>query len=287
KKPLRVLIVDDTPGKMMIASVFVESKVSKNITKAKDGVQAVEAYKKAFEEGNPFDVVVMDYNMGGTKDGVNYNGDNAIKEIRKFEKEKGIANDHAFRPIIVLHTGDSIDLFQGKDVLNECKVGELEGFFEADGTNKDKDGKIIENVGDKIVELLAEKQKLIEKKAELASKTPEVAASSSATESDIAPAASATTFSYSASQLEGSRAASSATSSAPAAADGEGQGTHAENLLRQRLVAPTREEREVGDAEKLERAGLTPKQRPVSEGGDGTWQGRVSLKSLVRSCCMS
>ena len=94
KKDLNVLIVDDSTFNIAMARIHVElfvknnqpqiGEMTVNFTEAYDGIQAVEAYKKANSEGGtPFDVILMDYNMP------NLDGIGATKKIFKLHQKLG------------------------------------------------------------------------------------------------------------------------------------------------------------------------------------------------------
>jgi len=65
---VRVLIMDDEPQIREIERIYLE-RWGYEVTEAQDGQEAIDAYKKAFDAGNPFDLVMLDLTvrqgMGG------------------------------------------------------------------------------------------------------------------------------------------------------------------------------------------------------------------------------
>lgn len=74
----RVLIVDDEQAMQLLASTIVE-KLGYDSTTSSSGEEAVEAYRKAFEENRPFSAVVMDLALPGGISGLE--ATIAIKQI--------------------------------------------------------------------------------------------------------------------------------------------------------------------------------------------------------------
>jgi CheY-like chemotaxis protein len=65
---VRVLIMDDEPQIREIERIYLE-RWGYEVTEAKDGQEAIDAYKEAFDAGSPFDLVMLDLTvhqgMGG------------------------------------------------------------------------------------------------------------------------------------------------------------------------------------------------------------------------------
>ena len=64
----KILVMDDEKMIRILAGEML-SQLGYNVEVSKDGVEAIELYKKAGESGNPFDAVLLDltikYGMGG------------------------------------------------------------------------------------------------------------------------------------------------------------------------------------------------------------------------------
>ncbi|ACS80850.1 response regulator [Maridesulfovibrio salexigens] len=80
---MRALIAEDEfVGRKLLSTFLAPLFV---IDVAVNGREAVEAYKLAYEEGDPYSLILMDIMMP-EQDGLS-----ALEEIRSFEKEKGMA----------------------------------------------------------------------------------------------------------------------------------------------------------------------------------------------------
>jgi signal transduction histidine kinase/CheY-like chemotaxis protein len=75
---LSLLLVDDNEINLQIIAMYIRKLPCRYIT-ACNGLEAVELYQKAFREGKPFDVVLMDVSMPVM------DGFEATREIRNFE----------------------------------------------------------------------------------------------------------------------------------------------------------------------------------------------------------
>lgn len=79
---MRALIAEDEfVGRKLLSTFLAPLFV---IDVAVTGKEAVEAFKLAYEEGNPYKLILMDIMMP-EQDGLS-----ALEEIRVFEKEKGV-----------------------------------------------------------------------------------------------------------------------------------------------------------------------------------------------------
>ncbi|KAJ9610409.1 hypothetical protein H2200_005186 [Cladophialophora chaetospira] len=104
----RVLVVDDNHINLHLLVTFLR-KSNHPYESATDGLQAVEAYKKALQQEDgkgpaPFKYILMDISMPVM------NGMTATKEIRKFEKEKGVKEPAK----IIALTGMGSDIAQNE-----------------------------------------------------------------------------------------------------------------------------------------------------------------------------
>ena len=104
----RVLVVDDNPINLHLLVTLVR-RSGHPFESATDGLEAFEAYKKAFHEDNGIDrrafkYVLMDISMPVM------NGVSATKEIRKFETEMGMKE----KATVIALTGMSSDFAQNE-----------------------------------------------------------------------------------------------------------------------------------------------------------------------------
>ena len=95
---MRILIVDDDFDFSRLLSnylsAFGECEVAVN------GQDAIESVKLAFEETHPYDLICLDIMMP------NLDGQDALKEIRDIEKEKGIRVGEGARIIMITAMDD-------------------------------------------------------------------------------------------------------------------------------------------------------------------------------------
>jgi two-component system, chemotaxis family, chemotaxis protein CheY len=77
---MRFLIAEDDPIYCQIMMGMLTPYV--NCDEAKNGKDAVEAFKRAIKEGKPYDLILMDIIMP------EMNGQEAVKEIRRLEEEE-------------------------------------------------------------------------------------------------------------------------------------------------------------------------------------------------------
>lgn len=79
---MRILIVDDEFASRRLLNAILSPYGDCDL--AEDGEAAFQAFKLAFEEKNPYDLICMDIMMPGT------NGQQALKKIRELEESMGI-----------------------------------------------------------------------------------------------------------------------------------------------------------------------------------------------------
>ncbi|OIQ51751.1 Response regulator MprA [Pseudodesulfovibrio hydrargyri] len=95
---MRILIVEDefTSRKLLTAllSDFGECDT------ASDGVECVDAFRKAIDEGRPYDLVCMDIMMP------NKDGHQALKDIRAMEQEAGVSAADEAKVIMITALND-------------------------------------------------------------------------------------------------------------------------------------------------------------------------------------
>ena len=95
---MKVLIVEDD---------FISRKLLQDVLGhygecdvAVDGVEAVEAFKMSRDANKPYDLVCMDIMLP------RMDGQQALKEIRKLEKEKGVDTKDEVKVLMVTALGD-------------------------------------------------------------------------------------------------------------------------------------------------------------------------------------
>jgi len=111
---MRILIVDDElVGRTLlrkIASPYGE------IDMAVNGREAIEAFRLAWEEGNPYDLIFLDIMMD------EMDGREALRIIRKHEEDRGIYGRKRVKVIMTTAKDDS------SSVLNSFREG-CEGYI--------------------------------------------------------------------------------------------------------------------------------------------------------------
>jgi two-component system chemotaxis response regulator CheY len=95
---MRILIVEDEfASRKLLESVL--SKYGECHT-ATDGVEAVQAFGEALDEDAPYDLICMDIMMP------NKDGQQALKEIREIERERGIKPSEEVKVIMTTALND-------------------------------------------------------------------------------------------------------------------------------------------------------------------------------------
>ena len=95
---MRILIVDDDTQNSALLKKFL--KPISNCSSAESGAQAIEIFKTAIENNEPFALILLDFKMP------NMDGYDALKIIRKFEKQHGIVGQATVKIIMVTGMGD-------------------------------------------------------------------------------------------------------------------------------------------------------------------------------------
>lgn len=95
---MKILIVDDEFVSRKLLHVILRPYGVCDI--AVDGGEAIEAFKSALEEGNPYQLICMDIMMPGV------DGQQALKEIRRIEKAKGISGPDEVKVLMITALGD-------------------------------------------------------------------------------------------------------------------------------------------------------------------------------------
>ena len=101
---MRTLIAEDEPASLAaLEKFFKEFGESVSVI---DGLEAVEAFGKALDEGRPFDLVCMDIVMPGM-DGIQ-----AVKAIRAAENARGLPARKAVKVLMVTALDDPRTVIQ-------------------------------------------------------------------------------------------------------------------------------------------------------------------------------
>lgn len=101
---MRVLIVEDEFTSRTILQEILSSYGNCDI--AVDGVEAVEAFRLAWKEDKPYDLICMDIMMP------NIDGQHALKNIRAIEKEMGILGSDRVKVVMTTALGDANSVLQ-------------------------------------------------------------------------------------------------------------------------------------------------------------------------------
>lgn len=101
---MRVLIVEDDATSRFLLSDYLSPYGKCHV--AVDGVEAVTAVKRALEAGEPYDLICLDIRMP------NMDGQEALKQIRKLEEEKGILIGDGAKVIMTTTVSDASNILE-------------------------------------------------------------------------------------------------------------------------------------------------------------------------------
>lgn len=99
---MRVLVIDDEFDTRRLLQKILHPFGYVDV--AMDGEEGVEAFHTALRDNEPYDLITMDLLMP------NSDGQQALREIREIEKEKGISTDKAVKIIVISGLDDSKEL---------------------------------------------------------------------------------------------------------------------------------------------------------------------------------
>ena len=101
---MRILIAEDDRINIEILKNYL--KEYGQCESVYDGQQAVEAFKKAHQEENPYNLVCLDIMMP------KMDGQQALKKIREIEKRMGIFGAKAIKIIMITGLDDQKNMFE-------------------------------------------------------------------------------------------------------------------------------------------------------------------------------
>lgn len=104
---MRILIVEDDLASRRFISKFLSSYGECDITV--DGLEALEAFMIAHDEGEPYDLICLDIMMP------NLDGEKTLKVIRDIERQKGIEDFNRVKVIMTTALNDTDRVFNAFD----------------------------------------------------------------------------------------------------------------------------------------------------------------------------
>ena len=115
-RALNVLIVDDSELQADVLEGVLDDLGISNVTKATNGVHAVDCFEEALKSGSAFSLVFLDIVMP------EMDGQEALKRIRALEKEAGV--DTVARATIIMLTS----LSSPKDMMSALIDGDCNDY---------------------------------------------------------------------------------------------------------------------------------------------------------------
>jgi two-component system chemotaxis response regulator CheY len=127
KSKLKVLIVEDDFASFKILEEYLCEYGDCSV--AVNGAETVEEFKKALDEGQPYDVICLDIMLP------EMNGHLALEEICRIEREYGISNSDGVKVIMTTAVDDPEDIIKAfkegckayivKPITNEKLLAEI------------------------------------------------------------------------------------------------------------------------------------------------------------------
>jgi two-component system chemotaxis response regulator CheY len=100
---MRILIAEDDLASRKFMSKFLSAYGECDLTI--DGMEALEAFMMAWDEGKPYDLICLDIMMP------NLDGEKTLKMIRDIEKQKGIDDSSRVKIIMTTALNDTDRVF--------------------------------------------------------------------------------------------------------------------------------------------------------------------------------
>lgn len=112
---MKTLVVeDDFLARSLLSTLLLEYGICHV---AVNGREALAAFEIAFEEGEPYDLICLDIVMPVM------DGQQALQEIRRIEKDKGISGLNATKVIMVTAVDDS------RNIMQAFRQGQCEAYL--------------------------------------------------------------------------------------------------------------------------------------------------------------
>ncbi len=112
---MKTLIVEDDFLARALLSTLLSEHGSCHV--AVNGQEALDAIKSAFDENEPYDLICLDIMMPVM------NGQEALLELRKLEKERGIKGAKSTKVIMITAIDDS------KNIIKAFRQGQCEAYL--------------------------------------------------------------------------------------------------------------------------------------------------------------
>lgn len=112
---MRILIVEDDFGSRVLMKKLLSGYGTCDVVV--DGEEALSSFKMAWEEKNPYNLIMMDIMLP------EMDGQEALQEIRNFEKEIGLADIDRVKVIMTTALGDP------KNVVTAYNKGEASSYI--------------------------------------------------------------------------------------------------------------------------------------------------------------
>lgn len=112
---MRILIVEDDFGSRVLMKKLLSGYGSCDVVV--DGVEAVSSFKMAWDEKKPYNLIMMDIMLP------ELDGQEALQQIRTFEKEKGLPDRDRVKVIMTTALGDP------KNVVTAYNKGEASSYI--------------------------------------------------------------------------------------------------------------------------------------------------------------